>query len=84
MAATPGGAAAEGAIAGLDEDAIVGADGEVLAGPAADVIGGGGAGEPDAGTGTLGFGGTRGGTAWRAGGAGTTSSSSKGNWLMAL
>ena len=40
-------------------------------------------GEPGVRAGVWGFGGTRAGTTWRAGGAGTTSSSSKGSWLMA-
>ena len=86
MAVVPG-ATAAGAVAGLEGEAIAGADGEVLAGVAAAVMGaaGGGAdGVTEAGTGILGFAGTRGGTTWRAGGAGTTSSSSKGSWLMAL
>ena len=87
MAATVGGNAAEGAIAGLAGEAIVGADGEVLEGPAAGVMGDAGGWAPDepvVRAGVWGFGGTRGGTTWRAGGAGTTSSSSKGSWLMAL
>ena len=83
----PGGNAADGDIAGPEAEAIVGVEGDVMAGPAADVVGdagGGAADEPVVRAGVWGFGGTRGGTIWRAGGAGTTSSSSKGSWLMAL